>query len=205
MVQSTTASQTKKGLGGFSGWINALLGKKKSTNEVVKQVEAQLKDQKQPQAAQETVEIGSPEDSVAQDIQNAKKLVSGVIKGISNKVEPVAEAKIKKAKSSSILKKILKLFLILIFLAIFIFVAIMFVRTLGKPGNGGNGVNVNPSDAPTPTPFVYNPYKPSIYANDPEILALEQDITLLEKEIFRAILREDKLFPPVLNFKVDFK
>src|SRR3989344_8956384 len=199
-------SKMRPSLGGISGWFNSLLGRNMSTRQVTKQVEAQLKIPQQQSSEIPAENQGEEtEDSVSQDIKTAKKIVSGVVKGISQKVEPVAQQKIEKASKSGIFKKLLKIILILFFLSILIFIGLSFYRTLGKDGNGNGGVTISPEDKVTPTPYVYNPYKPSIYAVDPEILTLEEDITLLEKEIFRAIIREDKLFPPVLDFKVEFK
>jgi len=46
---------------------------------------------------------------------------------------------------------------------------------------------------------------PSAYATDPDILNLEQEISVLDKEINEVDLKESLLQPPSLDFDIDFE
>jgi len=72
------------------------------------------------------------------------------------------------------------------------------VREGGKEGEGEEAV-------PTPTPVGYQRYKPSVYAGDPEILKLEEDVNVLDREVSSAILKDDTLKPPTVDFDINFK
>ena len=125
-------SKMKPSLGGIYGWFNSLLGRNMSTRQLTKQVEAQLKIPQQQSSEIPAENQGEEtEDSVSQDIKTAKKIVSGVVKGISQKVEPVAQQKIEKASKSGIFKKLLKIILILFFLSIFFIWNIWINRYIG--------------------------------------------------------------------------
>jgi hypothetical protein len=59
----------------------------------------------------------------------------------------------------------------------------------------------SPSPASTPEEIL----NPSVYADDPDILAIEAEINKLEEELKNSDLREDKLRLPNLDWDVSFK
>ena len=67
--------------------------------------------------------------------------------------------------------------------------------------NGGV-ISQNPQTIVTPVPFV--PFKPSVYADDPEVLKIEEDLTLLERELNQVKIKEDGIDPPKLDFDISF-
>jgi len=105
----------------------------------------------------------------------------------------------KQLVDKSFLKKLVRAFLILVFLIILTFIAFRLFRTLQED----DGVVVRPPGI-SPSPIPYQPYKPSIYAGDPEVLQLEEDINILEAELTNTNIREEQLFPPSLDFNVKF-
>jgi hypothetical protein len=58
---------------------------------------------------------------------------------------------------------------------------------------------------PTPTTAPYQPYNPSVYAEDELVLQLEEDIKVLDRELSIVQLKETILTPPVLDFNVNFE
>ena len=192
----------------ITDWFQSLLGKGSKNKQLVKEVESQM-------ASESTPAVPPPEteDSVAKDIKAVKSFVGKTVTTISKKVEPVATGattqasqKISKAASSvnkPLLGKLLKALFIVLLIIILVFTLIKLFKSVGDQGNGDNEPGTNSQI--TPTPIVYRPYRPSVYAEDPEIAALELEITVLENELFRSSIREDRLFPPRLDFDIDFK
>lgn len=197
---NTNQEPNKKGLvqsgfGGISSWFGSLLGKRKPAQPTTG-IETKI-----PQKSDTT----ATEDSVAQDIQSFKSFVGKLSTQVSKSVGP-SVSKSKAGVSSfgqvidkNFLKKLVRAFLIIFFLMLVTFIGIKLFRELGK--NGGNG---GIGDGASPTPVQYQPYKPSVYADDPETLKLEEDINVLERELSGTNLRETLLNPPSLDFEVSF-
>lgn len=57
---------------------------------------------------------------------------------------------------------------------------------------------------PTPTPLDYTPLTPSAWAQDEELLKIEEDINVLDAEMRGTGLTEGGLGPPTLDFDVTF-
>lgn len=55
-----------------------------------------------------------------------------------------------------------------------------------------------------PTVAVIEPSEPSIYAKDEEVLALEESINVLDRELTNAALKDTSLRPPTLDFIISF-
>ena len=55
---------------------------------------------------------------------------------------------------------------------------------------------------PTTQPF--RPFRPSVYADDPEILRLEEDMNVLDIELSAVPLPESILIPPTLDYNIRF-
>jgi hypothetical protein len=58
---------------------------------------------------------------------------------------------------------------------------------------------------PVPTIPPFQRFKPSIYADDPVILKLQEDISVLDRELSNTQIKETILEPPSLDFNVTFK
>ena len=161
----------------------------------------------QPQEEQEGVQNEIPQgvDSVAQDIKKAKGFLGGLSSKLSKTVSPVLNKGATGAASvgtlidKSFLKKLIRIFFIIFFLMIVLFIAALLFREVSK--NETDGITDGGS---TPTPIQYQPFNPSIYAEDPEILKLEEDINVLDRELSGTSLRETSLNPPLLDFNVSF-
>lgn len=65
-----------------------------------------------------------------------------------------------------------------------------------------DGANVN--TPPTPTYSPYQKFKPSVYADDPVVIGLEETINVLDREMSTTPLTESTLTPPVLDFSIGF-
>lgn len=199
-------------IGGFMWWIRSLTGK------------PQPKKQSAPAAPATAPIAGSPapvakpatksDDSVSQDLAAFKKLVGQVSQKVSANVAPaiekraaatgVAVTKLSNSGNKGLIKKILKIFFIILILLLLVFAAI---KLFSGKGGGGLGSKATPTLGPatsTPTPIVYEPPAKSVYADDPVILKLEQDINVLTREIAGTNIKETQLNPPSLDFNVSF-
>jgi len=150
-------------------------------------------------------------DSVVQDLEGLKKIVGKFSKNIGTAVSPSLEKGLKSstkaagnfakaADKSKLFKNVLRIFLILIFLMVAAFVAMRLFRTYQED---------TPQDEPTitgietPTPIVFQPAE-SVYANDPVILKLQEDIEVMVREIAGTNIKVTTLNPPSLDFNVSF-
>jgi hypothetical protein len=110
-----------------------------------------------------------------------------------------------KAVAASVDNKFIKIVvrstIIIFFAIVLIFIAVyLFGRLKEESGGISNG-----GVATTPSPVPFDPYKPSVYAEDPEILKLEEDIRILEMELSGTEIKEDGINPPRLDWNVNFK
>lgn len=195
-IQDSAQKQTPS-VNPVKKWFYMLVGKPLTSNNVSK--------------PQQNVDSISPqEDSVKQDIQSLKKLVKGAFGGVKGKATPVA--KIGKEKSiqaaetvgksvdRGFLKKLIKIFFVIVFLLILVFIALKLYNLLPTQ-SPVQTVTI----APTPTSTLYEPDRPSVYALDPQILKLENDIEVLRRELAGVDIRESTLKPPILDFNINFK
>ena len=83
-------------------------------------------------------------------------------------------------------------------LIIIIFALYVQLFSKGKP----DSTNVN--TFPTPTYSPYQKFKPSVYADDPVVIGLEETINVLDREMSTTPLTESTLTPPVLDFVIGF-
>lgn len=159
-------------------------------------------------AATNTVPPSPPapdaDDPLYRDWQKAE----GVLKGITSKLVeklPSSESLPKPQihVQTNTLRKFLPygIFAIVgVLLIILVFsVLIPLIRNMGGP-------EVEPTFVQTesPTPVEYIPSIPSVYATDPEIVKLDEDISVLDLEIAGTQLRETTLNPPSLDFNISF-
>lgn len=212
--------------GGFSWWIGSLTGHPKAKKATPKQESAPQQSPAQqtptaqgaptqPAQGAPAADVSTSNDSVSGDIEQLKKLVGKFSTNINKSVGPVVQKGLqtsgKKASAfgksnQKFLRTVLKIFFIVILIIIVAFIGMQFFKKL--PGGGGGGEATPTSEESkltvTPTPIVYNPTKPSIYADDPVVLKLEQDIDLLVREISGTNIKETQLNPPVLDYSISF-
>jgi hypothetical protein len=197
---------------GLTSWIGNLTGHPKVKKTPSKQ---QTSTSAQPQQPQGQAPLGQPlqptsEDSVAEDMKKLKKLVGKLSANVEKSVEPVVQKGSSKASAfgkanQGFLRTVLKIFFVVILLIIVAYIGMQFFKKL--PGGDGGEVTPTPEESTmtvTPTPIVYNPTKPSVYAQDPVVLKLEEDVDVLTREISRTNIKETQLNPPALDYAISF-
>ena len=209
--------------GGFSWWIGSLTGHPRARKPVVvqqqptvaePQVQQTQNQQNTPQPQQPAQ--GSPvaEDPVTEDLEKLKEIVGKFSANVNKSVAPVVskgvqESTIKAAafgkSNQKFLRMAFKIFFIAVLLIVVVFIAMQFLKK--TPGVTIGTATPTPAEngpSSTPTPIVYNPTKPSIYAKDPIVLKLEEDIDVLVREIGGTNIKETQLNPPTPDFGISF-
>jgi hypothetical protein len=156
-------------------------------------------------------------DQIATDIAKAKQVGQKVVGKVKEAISPVVDQNknvISKNQGSFIqsvtlptkemfdkphIKKILRITLMIILLLLLLNIVSLLVKTARQ-----NGELAIPG-LPTPTVVPYQPYNPSVYAEDELVLQLEEDIKVLDRELSIASLKETILTPPELDFDVNFE
>ncbi len=198
---------------GMSWWLGRLTGRSKGQNKTTlnPQGSQQAVPGNQPSgntpAQQE--ELPEEEDSVAEDIKKFKSFFMRSKKNIESKVTPTTSkmaAKTSQAVSETTNRVgFLSILKIITLIVIIVALVLLAIKALGYVNKGnGNGGDGNRDSTPTPTPVSYRPYVPSIYAEDKEILKLEEDINVLSREFSTTVFRETRLNPPQLDFNISF-
>jgi hypothetical protein len=147
---------------------------------------------------------------VVSDIHVFKKSVSTVSSNLGNFLKlhlKLPDGKVKRGidnflsseNSSESLRKLIKLVFVLGILVFILFVALSVFRLFFGSEETPNTTNLSPS------PVVYQQVKDSIWAKDADILKLETDLNVLEKEILNSQIKDKSLLPPSLDFNVNFK
>ena len=194
----------------IKNWFNSLLGKPPERANIVpgapQNEEPKLPSQNpQTQYVKEVRDkVSADEDSVLKDLSVLKNFLGGKL----NKASAGAGAKSReltdRVKSSNKAMKFVKTIGVIFALLIIALLATSFIKKTGI-GFGNNEEEKNQTEKPSPTPINYEPERPSVYAEDVEVLRIEEAIDSLEKEISRASLRESGLIPPVLDYNINFK
>lgn len=154
-----------------------------------------------------------PEDPLHQDLEKA----SSVFKKITSKLKKTTDPLVARgnalsaqavSSSNTFVKtdKFKKVLPIMIFggvLVVLILIGVtVILPLLSRMGTKEETPIVVTS--PTAPPIEFTPSEPSVYANDPAILQLEEKISVLDREIVGAQLRESTLNPPTLDFNITF-
>jgi hypothetical protein len=147
------------------------------------------------------------EDSVAADLNKAKSVVNTIKSKLVKTATPVInKAPLIKEQVATVKpsKKKLKIIIGVILLALVLLMMAKVTTTLRNVQEETPPVQeeVVVDSVPTIPPFLSS--DPSIYANDPEILKLEEDINVLKNEMSTTPLRESSLLPPALEFRINF-
>lgn len=215
--QKVKQSLPSKILGGLSWWVSSMTGKasvKKQTQVAVNA--APVKSNPAVPANGVQNQISNTDDSVSRDLEQARKIVGKLSGAVSKAVTPVVAKGVSSSektaakflkKDNKFLKIILRLFIILIFLMIAVFVGLKLFQSgavVVKPPVKPSPNILSITLTVTPTPVVYNPMKPSVYADDLVVLKLEQDINILTREIAGTNIKETQLNPPSLDFNISF-
>lgn len=181
-------------------WLFALIGKpvtdgKQSGDSAVEQ------EVQQPQEPQE--------DSVTNDIKMFKQFVRNSAGKARVLLTPYAKKSteslttttktVKGSVDNKFIKITVRAFIVVFFAIILIFITTYLFGRL-KEGNG----NITQNGRITPTPVSFDPDKPSIYAQDPEVLRLEEEINILKGELVGVSIRESGINPPSLDYEISF-
>ena len=138
---------------------------------------------------------------------------SGSLKSQTNEPKNIQQEKRKSSAASSskisnaLLGKIIRIFIILVLLFMLVFVLFSIFKMISGGGNSGNNVGQDPittSPTVTPTPVDYEPYVPSVYSKDPEVLQIEEDVSVLDAELFRSDIGDPMIKPPNLDYNIRF-
>ena len=183
-------------IGSGKKWIYTLMGKT-------------LPAEENKVAADETQEPQEVrEDSVANDMKSFKEFAKKSVEKTKTVLSPFAKKSVTSATDASkvvstsvdnkFIKILIRTFLILFFIIVLVFIAFYLFRTIQEE----NGVVRTDGVSVTPVPFA--PYKPSVYAQDPEVLRLEEEINILERELARVSVKEDGINPPKLDYDISF-
>ena len=192
-------NQAKVKKGGITDWFMALLGKPK----------VQVQSQAKADEGKHEVLPEMQEDSIVQDIEGLKSFVKNVGYVTKQKVPTGKGLGLAGTTQTSggmankpILKNLIRIFLIVFFLFLLTFIGFRIIKLLQVKENGDT--TVQPTNNAVPTPALYIPRNPSVYADDPEVLKLEEDILVLERELSNTNIKEDRLYPPTLDYNVRF-
>lgn len=121
---------------------------------------------------------------------------------VASKTPPLRENPVTliKGKLSNLSKKTK----ILIGAMSFLFVILIVLSLVAPMIRRNGGIVLLPTPVPTISP-VGEVFVPSPYANDPDIIVIEESIKAFETKLNETKLREDTLSVPRLDWKVDFK
>lgn len=187
------ASTTKPDTNSIRKWFFKLIRKPVSEATVTPQTKETLTPQ---------------EDSVAQDLQKVKTIFEKINDNMRSFITPFAKKSatsathtaqaVRASVDNNFLGNLVRTFLILFFSLVLVFIAIYLFRKI-KSDEISTEV---PSITTTPPPF--EPFKPSVYAQDPEVLKIEEDVNILERELNQTKIREEGINPPSLDFDISF-
>jgi predicted RNA-binding protein len=140
------------------------------------------------------------EDSVLHDLKLLKNFVAKKLGLMSEK----AGQKMGEVKSSNRAMKIIKRLVMFGIILILIFVGFSVFNKVRKD-MANKEDEIFEQNNITPTPINYLPNTPSKYADDENVLVLEEQIEALEKEINRTNLRDSSIYPPNVDYNVVFE
>lgn len=145
------------------------------------------------------------EDSVKEDIKKAQSYLSKWFSIFAQKSQPTIKSgklstekavlKAKEVVDVNFTKKVLKIFFVGVVFLIFITITL---RLLGLSDNKEEDIS-NQGNVPlSPTLPPYDPIRPSIYADDKIIAAIEEDTRVLINEILGRNIKDESLnFPSI--------
>lgn len=149
------------------------------------------------------------DDQIGTDIQKVKEVKDQLWGRVSSSVNPVISKQGKKIEgitasvqglaNEDLLKKLLRVVIIALLFIALLYIGSLIFKTATQNGENGQVVIPAPSVAP------FNPFNPSIYAEDEGVLQFEEDLKILDRELSTSQLKEIILTPPFLNFDIDFE
>lgn len=176
-------------------WFYSLMGKTPSVDN-----QTAVKSQEETQEPQE--------DSVVNDIKMFKEFAKKSFDKTRTLLTPFAKKGAASATDASkvvttsvdnkFIRLLIRSFLIIFFTIVLIFIAIYLFKMIQNE----DGTTHTGGVSATPVPFA--PYKPSVYAQDPEVLRLEDEVNILERELTRVTIKEDGINPPKLDYEISF-
>lgn len=146
-----------------------------------------------------------PED---QQINQTQPEVSIPVQPVpEEQVNPVSDANVPskpKNKLKSLTPKLVKILLVM-----FILIGALFFINLFAPKAiqilKDNNPLASPTPEPTPTSTPVTNFPPSKYANDPEVLQIEEQLKKLESGLNSIEFGDNTLHPPLLEWEIQFE
>jgi hypothetical protein len=199
-------------------FLNALLGRPNPVEIPQGQVTYQAQNQEsgiKNQAQTQTVAPVNPDDPLHEDLTKAATLLKTITSKLPKIALPIPKSVpdltvqdpshaqvselIKPNKLKKFLPAIIGGVILLVLILVGLFVIAPIISKIRAP-------KINPIVVtnPSPTPIEQEQTQPSIYANDPDILKLQEDINVLDREVVGTQLRETTLNAPVLDFNITF-
>ena len=105
---------------------------------------------------------------------------------------------LKRLIGEKFLKILIRIFLVIFSLMVLIIIGVK-LMSLFEEDERASSVS-----EPTTAPALYQSYQPSVYATDLEILQLEKELGMLEREMAGFNFNEAVLNPPNLDFEIRF-
>ncbi len=214
-------------------WLNALMGTQSvsvsgtnqnspaaggSEEELVSQQEApRAKPQKYIPPAIDVAEVNpvEKEDVIVSDLKRAKTFIGRTAAQLRQAAKPYIDQTKKSGDSisqnvqtttqSSLisykkgLERLIRTAVLLVLFILIVFIGFNVYRSFTNSPNGETrGVPA------TPTLIPYEPQNPSLYAEDPEILSLEENLLVLDRELANTNIRITPITLPQLDFNITF-
>lgn len=101
--------------------------------------------------------------------------------------------------SKKLAKKIIRVIVGVLIITLVLFAASQAVNIIRRDGQQPGAL------FPSPTGVFYEPTRPSVYAEDEQVLKMEDDLRVLDREVVSTSLKESTLNPPILDFDIDFE
>ena len=185
--QNTSSDSVSQDVNTFKKFISDLTGK---VQKKVEPIAKQSVEKSKNALAKKSTE--APSDITAS--KKTEKTNDAITTSSTNAID-----KVKSKFNFGTVKKLMGVVLGAMFIIIIGIVAIGLYTKLQKPQTAPTKVE------PSPTPPTYQTFKPSVYAKDPEVLKIEENLDILNREMDTTNLKEDNLLPPKLDFDISFQ
>ncbi|MCX7928346.1 MAG: hypothetical protein N2558_01510 [Patescibacteria group bacterium] len=190
----------------FSDWVNMLMGKSGSSLKTFYGVKS------------EDIKSADADNPINSDIKKVKEVLEKIISFVEEKIRhallhvnkkngfdfvQVVNQLFAKVENSFKLTLVKKILIGLLTLFVIIFTTGLILNLFLKSDVKQN-VLTSLEKTPTSMQLEYRPIQNSIYADDKNILMLEEELSILVKQIDSTNIREKAFMPPDLDFSIDF-
>jgi hypothetical protein len=208
-------------------WVNMLMGKSTATKNTISSNSDNKKvateDTTKPDVKDDAQKVNKnvpqpiPEsgNSVIDDFNKIRSFTQKFTSAAEEKAAPLIQkgkaesavigASAGKVVDTSFIRKIIKILVVILAVMLIIYIAFKLFgnSNIKLPGITGQST-LTPSDSVSVTPFDLHQVTNSIYAKDPEVLKIEENIKVLHGELNNTELKDSSLNPPNVDFNVSF-